>query len=374
MIQIMKSFYILAVALGILLFVNDASAQYVAVRSGNWSVTAGPNTPWDPSGRPPSNCNNCTITINSNVSVILDAHVTLTGTSDLKIGSDGTGPAKLIIGASGGTDFASSFNLILSSAGTDNTNLRLLFANTTVDATAAGMRDGVFTQNGSYSKQVGNRPGTVFNPDGSLSSDFPVQGGNLLTGPSNLSGAGPLPIILMAFTATSEKGNVDLKWTSAQESNSDFFAIERLDPANSTWESIGRVTAQGNSSHEVQYSFNDESPRSGINEYRLRLVDRDGRYTYSEVKAVTLGAFDAKIFPNPASDYAYVSLSSAAVGTQSVRLFSQSGQLLIEKKVDNAAGTIVSLPVSNYPQGNYLIIVTGANGSRQVSKLFISRL
>jgi hypothetical protein len=370
----MKSFYILAAALAILLFVNDASAQYTAVRSGNWSVTSGPTTPWDPSGRPPSNCANCTIIINSNVTLTLDMSVTLTGTSEFRIGNDGSAPAKLIIGNSSGTSFATSYNLILSGAGLDITNLKLLFANSSVDATAAGLRDGVFTQNGAYVKQVGNRPGTVFNADGSVSSDFPVQGGNLLSGVFTLSSAGPLPILLTDFTAQSEKSEVKLDWTTALEENFDHFAVLRLDLSTNTWETIGKITAKGNSTSATDYSFTDENPHAGVNNYRLESVDRDGRTSLSDIKAVTLAAIEARVFPNPASDFVNVNISSAAVGTQTVRLFNQGGQLLVEKKVDNGSGTIVSLPVTNYPQGNYVIIVTGADGSRQVSKLFISRL
>ncbi len=160
------------------------------------------------------------------------------------------------------------------------------------------------------------------------------------------------------------------------ESNSDHFAVQRLNTniTPSAWETIGTVHAQGNSSLEVQYSFTDQSPLTGVNEYRLESVDRDGKFSYSEIKVVHLGAFGVKVFPNPASDYVNVNISSNASGTQSIRLVSQNGQLLTERKVDNAAGTVVSLPISSYPQGNYLIIVTGADGSRQVSKLFISRL
>jgi hypothetical protein len=62
-----------------------------------------------------------------------------------------------------------------------------------------------------------------------------------------------------------------------------------------------------------------------------------------------------------------------ATGNMSIRLISQSGQLLLEKKVNNTGGTTVTFPVSSYPQGNYLIQVTGQDGTQQISKLFISR-
>src|SRR5450755_4486677 len=100
----MKLVYTLAATmLASFVLFTSASAQYTVVRSGSWSDNSGPTTPWDASGKPSDNCVNCTITINSGFTLTLDAHVTLTGTSLFKIGSDGSAPAQLLIPASGGT-------------------------------------------------------------------------------------------------------------------------------------------------------------------------------------------------------------------------------------------------------------------------------
>ena len=372
----MKLVYTLAATmLASFVLFNGASAQtYTVVRSGNWSVNSGPTTPWDVNGKPADNCSNCVITINSGDTLTLDAHVTLTGTSLFKIGSDGSAAAQLLIPASGGTDFASSFNLVLSSAGSDNTALKLLYSNTTVDATAAGIRDGVFSVNGSYQKQIGNGPATIFNPDGSFSQNGTVQGGSLATGVKTFNGVGTLPVILMNFSAASDKGAVDLNWTTAQESNSDHFVVERSTDGGTLWQNIGTVAAKGFSASPVDYSFADQSAVPGVTEYRLELVDRDGKYGYSSVKVVHTNLIGGvSLFPNPAKDYVNVSLGSGANQSIGVRLLNQSGQVLLERQLNGSAGTTLSLPVSNYPEGTYLVVVTGSDGSRQVSKLFISR-
>jgi hypothetical protein len=372
---IMKSFYILAAALATLLFVNEASAQYVAVRSGNWNDD-GASSVWIPGAKPPAVCNGCTITINSGAIVTLNTSVTLNGNSVINIGSGGASAASIVIPASGGTDFPSSYNLILHNDGS-NPGSQIVLGNDSsfLTATGAGEFDGVLislsTAPVTYLKQIGNAP-SIFS--GATVAGGPGTYGLSLTGPVTLTVGSILPIILTNFTAELNKSQVQLNWETSIEENSDHFDVLRLDPANSTWETIGKVAAQGNSSLPVQYAFTDENPRPGVNDYRLQSVDKDGKTALSEIKAVTLGAIEAKIFPNPASDYVNVNLSGTAAGTQSIRLFNQSGQLLIEKKVDNGAGTIVSLPITNFPQGNYLIIVTGPDGSRQVSKLFISRL
>ncbi|MDP4151450.1 MAG: T9SS type A sorting domain-containing protein [Bacteroidota bacterium] len=373
----MKHVYVLATAvLSMLTFANGASAQtYTAVRNGNWSVSSGAGTPWDPNGRPPTNCSNCLITINSNVKVTLDVHVTLTGTSALVLGSDGVGSAQLIIAGSGASNFTSAHNIILSSAGLDNTKLKILYSNSFVDATGTATWDGIFAQNSTYLKQVGNGPWSIFGSDGTPQLQTTIQGGNFLSGPVGLTGSGPLPITLASFEAAIDGNAVSLNWTTAQESNTDHFAVERSTNGGSSWTTIGTLPAAGFSSLPKNYSFVDGTPGSGVNDYRLQIIDRDGKPTFSTIRLVRTGLVSGiSVFPNPAIDVVNISLSShLGSGMMSIRLLNQSGQTLSEKKLENGAGTTISLPVGSYPQGNYLILVTGADGTRQISKLFISR-
>jgi hypothetical protein len=373
----MKHVYALAaIVLAMLIFSYDTSAQvYTAVVSGNWSVT-GASTPWDPSGgKPPENCLNCTITVNSGVTLTLDAHVTLTGVSTFKIGNDGSAPAQLLIpAAAGGSTFANSNNIILSSASGDLTTLRLAYTNSTVDASGAGERDGVFSFNSGYLKQIGNGPWSGFLADGSEQFKSTIQGGSFATGVKTINGFGTLPVVLLDFSATSADGVVELNWTTAQESNSDHFAVLRSTDNGGHWQILGNVAAQGYSSSPFNYSFSDQSPASGVNEYRLLSVDRDGKSGYSITKVVRTNLISGvSIYPNPAKDYVNVSIGSEMTSGASIRLMNQAGQTLAEKKLNGAAGTTVTLPVSTYPQGNYLILVTAADGSKQINKLFISR-
>jgi hypothetical protein len=79
------------------------------------------------------------------------------------------------------------------------------------------------------------------------------------------------------------------------------------------------------------------------------------------------------VYPNPAHDYVNVTLGSTATGNTLIRLFNQSGQVLLERNLSNAGGTTVPLAVSSYPEGSYIIVVTGADGSRQINKLLITK-
>jgi hypothetical protein len=375
----MKHVYVLATAvLSLLAIANGASAQtftggtYTAVRSGNWQ-TAGPNI-WDPSGQPPAVCNNCLIVLDSGM-ITLNTSITLSGSSVLQVGISGSLGTQLIIPASGAASLATADNIILIYDGVNTGSVIKLLGNTSIlDATASGEFDGVLSSNDGFLKLVGNAPGS-FTAAGAMQFPNNALFGASKTGNAIIGSNATLPITLSFFDAVSEKTSVELTWTTAQEFNSDHFAIERSTDGGSHWNTLGKVAASGFSSLPVSYSYSDGTPAAGVNDYRLQSVDRDGKATFSPIKVVRTGLISSmSVFPNPATDYVNVSLSSnEAAGSVSVRILNQSGQVLAERRLENASGTTVSMPVGSYPQGNYLILVVGADGSKQVSKLFISR-
>ncbi len=146
--------------------------------------------------------------------------------------------------------------------------------------------------------------------------------------------------------------------------------------AGASWTNVGTVAAQGNSALPVNYSFTDNKPATGTSEFRLQMVDRDGRLAYSQVKAVRIGLMSSvSVYPNPATDYINVVLSGDATVSANIRLISFGRvRLPLEKKATQCGGTTVPHEQSgNYPQGNYLIVVTGSDGTKQINKIFISR-
>jgi hypothetical protein len=346
---------------------------YTAVQAGNWHTTSGPGI-WQ-TVEPPQNCVNCYIVVNVQGTVNLNTNVNLSSTSMLVLG--GTGNTTLLsIGNSNASDFADSYSIILVNDGTD-TKMVMANSNTIINAAGAGTYDGVltsFTTGGSttYFKQVGNKPsGFVGN---SVESNAPASYGDVLAGALNLNAQGTLPIILGSFSAVVDNGSVDLAWTTDMEVNSDHFSIQSSTNSGAGWNTIATVAAAGNSASVTDYSFVDNHPAQGTSEYRLVLVDRNGNTAYSTVKAVRIGSMSAvSVYPNPASDYVNVTLSGDASVSANIRLVNLAGQVLLEKTVTNAGGTTVPLTVSSYPSGNYLIVITGSDGSKQVNKILITK-
>jgi hypothetical protein len=114
----------------------------------------------------------------------------------------------------------------------------------------------------------------------------------------------PLPIELLSFTATIEQDDVALNWVTASEINNQFFTIERSSNGID-FEIISIIASQaefGNSNKTLYYSALDTQPLDGMNYYRLKQTDFDGKFEYSQVIAIAFSkqkniSFD--LFPNP---------------------------------------------------------------------------
>lgn len=111
-----------------------------------------------------------------------------------------------------------------------------------------------------------------------------------------------LPIELLSFTAVPVDNTVvDLKWSTATETNNDFFTIERSVDGTS-FETVAVIDGAGNSVSQLSYKTTDENPYRGISYYRLKQTDMNGDYTYSAIEAVNLTATNEvllTVYPNP---------------------------------------------------------------------------
>lgn len=122
-----------------------------------------------------------------------------------------------------------------------------------------------------------------------------------------------LPVNLVSFSAAQSGNDVQLKWATAQESNSSHFVVERSSNA-SDWSAIGTITARGNSNEISGYSYTDINPVNATLFYRLRQVDQDGNFRYSTVARISNKDMVTELvtYPNPFSTQVNISLHSAA--------------------------------------------------------------
>jgi hypothetical protein len=122
--------------------------------------------------------------------------------------------------------------------------------------------------------------------------------------PWTLSGNNaPLPVELLNFSAQpNDEGNIDLYWETASETNNDYFAIQRSEDGINFLQ-IGQVPGVGTSQTLNKYMYTDGDPLSGRSYYRLRQVDFDGMYEFSDIVRVDLEArLRLTAFPNPVKE------------------------------------------------------------------------
>lgn len=116
--------------------------------------------------------------------------------------------------------------------------------------------------------------------------------------------ASPLPIELVDFKCNLiDNKNIELKWITASESNSQYFSVERS--ANGIdYEAVGYLNAAGNSLNTIHYSYTDKNALNDISYYRLKSVDFDGSYKYSDICSVVnqTGELSISVYPNPANN------------------------------------------------------------------------
>ncbi|MEO7311198.1 MAG: polysaccharide lyase family protein [Chitinophagaceae bacterium] len=166
---------------------------------------------------------------------------------------------------------------------------------------------------------------------------------------------GALPVTLLAFDAkaTNDK-KVQLSWRTATESNNSHFEIEQSTDGRS-FTTIGRVTAAPNATNGSSYLFTHSTPADGINYYRLKQVDNDGKFVYSVTKQVN---FILKklitIYPNPVMNTLFVATSSAN-NLREVSLYDALGKLLQTKA--NIAAKQCSFNMTGLAKGSYFVKV-----------------
>lgn len=157
-----------------------------------------------------------------------------------------------------------------------------------------------------------------------------------------------LPVNLVSFGAAQSGNDVQLKWTTAQETNSSHFAIERSSNA-SDWSAIGTITARGNTTERTNYTYTDINPARTTLFYRLKQMDQDGNFNYSSVARISNKDLVTELvtYPNPFHTQVNISLRSA-VAQQ------------VTSTITDIAGRTVQADINQLSKGNnnYSMVVS----------------
>lgn len=109
-----------------------------------------------------------------------------------------------------------------------------------------------------------------------------------------------LPVSLVNFTVKKQNSTTLLQWQTTNEINNSYFDVERSKDSK-TFYSIG--TKQGSNNDGINnYSFTDHAPLKGINYYRLKQIDKDGKFSLSKTVSAMFEQTKTKLYPNPSHD------------------------------------------------------------------------
>ncbi|MFZ1227518.1 MAG: T9SS type A sorting domain-containing protein, partial [Saprospiraceae bacterium] len=161
-----------------------------------------------------------------------------------------------------------------------------------------------------------------------------------------------LPLTLLSFTAEKSGENSLIKWTTTNEDEVRMFQIEKLE--NGSYRPIGNVNTANNSSKQ-SYSYIDKSPYTGINYYRIKTIDLNGSFVYSEIATLNFSnRIDASVYPNPASTELHVKTNSEKAVIKNIQIFDLTGKEYFIK-ANKGNGTEVSLDISSLKNGVYVL-------------------
>ena len=214
-------------------------------------------------------------------------------------------------------------------------------------------------------------------PAGVTAADFQIQGYNSGTGSPNINvngddftpAAGPLPLSLIAFKAN-KSGEKDafVTWTTANESNTSHFVVQRSFDKN-TWTDVGSSVAAAGYSIDIRnYELYDPNVNSGRTNrlqvyYRLKMFDLDGKNSLSPIQSVVFNNGSSTkvneflVYPNPASDGVQIEWDADNLNQPtSLEFYDVAGKLIhVQKVSDNTNQEYVDFAHTNIQAGLYLL-------------------
>ncbi len=259
-------------------------------------------------------------------------------------------PSSLVVGSvSGGSIFTGPKT---NSPGIDTTATKVMVTINYSNVSSIKFRYGG-TISGSSSSSSGNRYNSIW------FKTFAYTSAKINT----------LPVQIASFNAqlNNAASKAILNWSTSSEINASRFVVERsIDGSN--YADIAMVFSQeGNSNSLRQYSYADDisSVNSSLVFYRLRIVDIDGNYKYSDIELIKLGNRKQQssiiVYPNPAQSELRITIPQNWQGKMiSYNVYNLDGNLLKQKTASNAGQTEL-INISDLPVGIY--VVKAANGN-----------
>jgi hypothetical protein len=183
-----------------------------------------------------------------------------------------------------------------------------------------------------------------------------------------------LPLDLLGFTVEKEEKDAVLNWIVTKQINVDYFEVQRSTNAID-FMPIGKVAAVPGTL-TTSYSFTDSihNVASGIIYYRLRMVDQDGKFSFSPVKYISFTDDQTELlslFPNPVTNMLVIRFGSIIEGNYQVMVYSESGSELQRRQIYVTKNSSFSFRrLSGMMAGTYIVSVTGLQFNKAFTVIY----
>ena len=187
-----------------------------------------------------------------------------------------------------------------------------------------------------------------------------------------------LPVTLVNFSGTLANSKTELSWKVASEQHISNYTIERSTNGQQ-FTTLGKVIARGTTALNTLYTYNDDV--AGVTAatvyYRLKMIETDGTYRYSNVlsfKVINKGTLSFGFYPNPANNYLQIKINAQKDGMAAIRVVDGFGKILFVTNTHlNTGANVISLNnISTLPAGMYNVQLL-TEGQTLNQKLVIAR-
>lgn len=189
-----------------------------------------------------------------------------------------------------------------------------------------------------------------------------------------------LPVNITSFKGYHNVTENILTWTTLTEQNNKGFELQHSTDGIvfSTLAFIGSKALDGNSSSRLTYQFSDVKPFAGDTYYRLKQVDKDGKFITSNIVLLkglqTNNLALSNIYPNPAKSYVRLILSAPAATKVNIIITDMAGKPVMQQTRQLAVGkSNLSLNINSLPSGSYIIKAISANSLQTPVSKFIKQ-
>jgi hypothetical protein len=175
-----------------------------------------------------------------------------------------------------------------------------------------------------------------------------------------------LPVTWLYVRGERKQQQALISWATSQELNTDRFIVEYSRDGKS-YTAVSELPAAGNSSSSRTYAYTYPQLQSGVNYFRLKQVDKDGRFSYSSIIVIPYAERSSMpmLIPNPVDRNATLLIPPAFEATE-LRIFDAAGKSIRQEKITEKNVQHLFLQLGTLPKGVYVLQVKGKQQNHSI--------